>query len=260
MMVGAFYHWTMFRRMPETGPTSASYRLDLVESGVQRIVKGRMFRNAQGGRKMARLEEYATDFLQLLEGSTKLFPEQVQRRGFKETVERYWKESFTLDGKRRAGPEGQPVQVNPPKLARLLKKDAIVWKHYDRLGGFSSEFVEQILSENDSTLSEIASDLLGSEALHGELHEGLKDCVRSMYSRDWFAPGHRSWIVLCGLGEDEYFPSMLEYQVGSIMDGKLRYAQSDDATITPEVSATVIPLALCQVGRTASLPPDQPAL
>ena len=196
-----------------------------------------------GGRKMARLEDYATDFLQFLEGFRKLFPVKVQQRWFKETVERYWKASFAPDGKRRAGPEGQRAQINPLKLARLLKKDAVVWKHYDLLGGFSSEFVEQILSENGPTLSEIASDLFGSEALDGELHEGLKDCVRSMYSRDWFAPGDRSWIVFCGMGEDEHFPSMLEYQVGSIMGGKLRYAQSDDATITREVSATVIPLA-----------------
>lgn len=194
------------------------------------------------GRKFERLEDYATDFLKFVESSARLFPERVQTEWFKSTVESYWRANFA-PGQARQGRNSLSSRLDRPKLAKLLQKDAGIWKHYDPLGAFNPEFVDEILAGHAETLSEISSDLFGPDGLTPSLDQGLRECVRSMYSRDWFAPGDRSWIVICGLGEAEYFPSMLEYQVGSIMGSKLRYAQSDDASVTRKESAVVIPLA-----------------
>ena len=200
------------------------------------------FARQRRGQKLERLEDYATEFLHYLENSRNLFPEPVQQKWFKDTVEYYWKANFAPK-RRHKGAQPTTAQNNSPRLARLLNKDADIWKHYEPLDGFNAEFVERLLAQNGQILAEIASDLFGSEALDASLHEGLRACVRSMYSKNWFAPGDRSWIVICGMGETEHFPHMVEFKVGSMMGGKLRYVQSDKAAITREDSAVVIPRA-----------------
>ena len=52
-----------------------------------------------------------------------------------------------------------------------------------------------------------------------------------MSGKEWFHPTDESGVVIAGLGEDEPFPALLCYRIGTVAAGRLRYAKADELRV-----------------------------
>jgi len=201
-----------------------------------------------GDRRFDRLEEYARDFLRFVEGSTMLFPDSVQKNWFRILVESYWRGQFMVP--LRSGEKRQEKALPRtlwPALKQLLLKDHANWRKYSWMPaqGEDSSNVEggKILSDYGALLDKLEWEFFGTHAPSREIRNALRTTVKLMYDKRWFHPHDRSWIAFVGIGEAEPFPVLLEYQVGSIVAGRLRWAKTDQAEVNRANSAIVVPLA-----------------
>src|SRR5207249_3645939 len=71
----------------------------------------------------------------------------------------------------------------------------------------------------------------------------LRKTVSFMYGKEWFHSADESGMVIAGMGESEPFPALLQYRVGTLAAGKLRYAKADEARVGGAADAVVVPFA-----------------
>src|SRR5271168_1775530 len=74
------------------------------------------------------------------------------------------------------------------------------------------------------------------------LKSDLRKTVSFMYGKEWFHPSDESGIVIAGIGDSEPFPALLEYRIGTVAAGKLRFAKADEARVGA-ADAVVVPFA-----------------
>jgi hypothetical protein len=68
-----------------------------------------------------------------------------------------------------------------------------------------------------------------------------------MYTKGWFLPDEKSGVVVAGFGENDAFPKLVHYHLGSVVNGRLRYAKFDECSITYDMEAAVVPVAQTQM-------------
>ena len=197
-----------------------------------------------GERRFDRVEQYAQEFLRFVESSVSLFPPDLQLGWFRGLVGRYWKDQLAgpLATKLKKEPRNSSRAANAT-LAELLKEDHATWQKYPMIEQLGAAFGNRVISEYGSALDELEKKLFGAYALNQDVRHGLRATVKFMYMQQWFHPHDRSWIVFAGMGEAEPFPVLQEYRVGSIAAGKLRSFKSNDARVSREESAIVVPFA-----------------
>jgi hypothetical protein len=197
-----------------------------------------------GERRFDRLDQYAQEFLRFVESSASLFPTDLQLDWFRGLVGRYWKDQLSgpLATKLKQKSKNSSRTANGA-LAELLKEDHSTWKKYRTIKQLGIAYGDKVISEYGSALDKLEKEIFGAYTLSQEVREGLRNTVKFMYMQQWFHPHDRSWIVFAGMGEAEPFPVLQEYRVGSIAAGRLRSFKSNEASVSREESAIVVPLA-----------------
>lgn len=197
-----------------------------------------------GERRFDRIEQYAQEFLHFVESSATLFPPDLQLDWFRGLVGRYWKEQLSepLATKLKQRPKKSSHTANAT-LAELLKEDHLTWRKYRTIEQLGTAYGDKVISEYGSALDKLEKEIFGAYTLNQEVRQGLRNTVKFMYMQQWFHPHDRSWIVFAGMGEAEPFPVLQEYRVGSIAAGRLRSCKSNEASVSREESAIVVPLA-----------------
>lgn len=201
-----------------------------------------------GERRFDHLNDYALDFLAFVESSITLFPDAVQRDWFRALVRSYWRDQFVAPS-RPGGNRvpGEPSRISRPTLVQLLRKDHATWQKYSNKSAgflhFRSIPGDKVLSDYGVMLDHLEREIFGVQARKREVRQALRTTVKHMYDKQWFHPYDQSWIAFVGMGESEPFPVLQEYLVGSIVSGGLRWAKTNEAEVSREYSAHVIPLA-----------------
>lgn len=197
-----------------------------------------------GERRFDRIEQYAQEFLCFVKSATSLFPPDVQQAWFRELVGRYWKENLAgpLATKLKQGLNNSVGTANAI-LAKLLKEDHATWQKYPTMDQLGTAYGDKVISEYSSALDELEKELFGAYTLNREVRDGLRTSVKFMHTQQWLHPDDRSWIVFAGMGETEPFPVLQQYRVGSIAAGRLRSFKFNEACVSREDSAIVVPFA-----------------
>ena len=196
------------------------------------------------GRKFERLEQYAEDFLRFIELSTLFFSEALQRTDFQATVRGYW--NFVLLKpliEKLEQEPNDPAKRASQLLSDLLKEDHDTWQKYPALEHLGSEYGDRVVAEYRTILDELDAEVFGELELSKAVHQRLRTTAKYMYAQKWFGPGDLSGIVVAGMGEAEAFPILIEYNVGTIAAGRLRFVKINEARVSREDSAIVVPLA-----------------
>lgn len=204
----------------------------------------KIYSNKLDGRRFDHIADYAEDFLRFIETSVNLFPASAQTAMFRSLVSSWWRGGF-LEPLQKAVKEKKvrsPQRVNAI-LKGLIAKDNSCWKTYPHLGDKSMEAAGEILKTYGSVIDEIEKELFGEHHLSQENRDGLRQIVKSMYGLKWVHPNDESGIVIVGMGEAEAFPALVNYTVGTIANGKLRYFRNGQTNIGHEASAAVAPFA-----------------
>lgn len=200
-----------------------------------------------GGRKFEKLAQYADEFFRFVEVSDALFPASLQETWFRESVRRYWKDSFLEPLAAKPGTKVRETSKRTARmLVRMLARENAAWHQFPTLD-MGAAYGDKIITEYASVLAELEKDLFRPFDLPPDFGEKFRAVVRSMYMRSWFHPADETGIVLAGMGESEPFPMLQEYQVGTIVAGKLRFAKLGEACVTREVAAIVAPFGVTEM-------------
>lgn len=199
---------------------------------------GRQF----GDRKFDQVEQCALEFLRVIEANDAFFPQALQEREFRGTVGSYWLGEFVRPLTQLAAADDKPA-----KLAAMLKKDIEYWRRLEPIAELGEEYGDAIVARYGKILDELETQLFSENVEFGRLSltpEHKRDLLvitRNMYTQRWFHPVDLSGVVFAGMGESELFPVCLEYHVGTIAAGRLRYTKVSDVHVTHDMSACVAP-------------------
>lgn len=202
------------------------------------------YASALGSRKFDTLKEYAQDFLRYVEKSRTFFPDERQRDWFIFTVESYWRNVFL---NRLSGKSKKKRSKDHARVKRLLTQDHARWSRYPEMEHLGSAYGREVIKTYAKELSNLKAKFLKENAMPEDAGPGLVATAEKMFSQKWFAPEDRGFVVFAGLGEAEAFPGVIDFQIGSVAAGKLRYCQCDEGRITVQDSAFIAPFAQSNV-------------
>ena len=214
---------------------------DMMDVPWETIVK--MYARKLGAGAFNTLEEYAASFLSFIEESSALFPAEKQAECVKRSVGAIWSgyrsqleenmdesRSMTSAGKREA-------------LIEIIRKDQAQFKKYRRLNGVAASYGAHVAEVHANELDELEATIFEGIKLTRQLRRDLRNTVEFMFGKEWVHPAERSGVVVAGMGEEEPFPAVVQYCVGTVAAGRLRQLQETSCRVGVEVEASVIPFA-----------------
>ncbi len=196
------------------------------------------------GKRFDTLEEYALDLFRFMEGAGWLFPPETQRQYVKSLVHSAWsnlyrdemKATETKDRKR----SWKAVML---ELSGLIERDQEQWSEYADLETVPPDYGSRVLATYEDVLNEAEEAVFAGLNLPPGLSAALRVTACFLYQKAWFHPQDHGHLVIAGMGEAEAFPVLLEYSVGTVAAGTLRYRKDDESRSGAESDAFVIPFA-----------------
>jgi hypothetical protein len=203
----------------------------------------RMYARQLGTRTFATLEEYAASLFAFVEGSNALFPPQLQAERMRRCVTSLWADyraRIDAIAEERATTSAAELR---DELATILREDRGDCEHRPEVAGLGEGFGSRVLATHGEQIDELEYETFGDMQLTQELRAELRSVLALMYEKEWCHPHDESGIALAGMGDDEPFPSVLVYSVGTVVAGRLRHMRRQSANIAVDLEATVVPFA-----------------
>jgi hypothetical protein len=194
-------------------------------------------------RRFNTLDQYAEDFLAFVEGATSLFPPEDQKSHVQSVVQAAWCNLYRAKLSEKLT-ENPNVSENDKfaALAEIIRADHQLWMKYNDLEGLGADYGTHIVKTYEDVFEQVEKKVFEGMKLPRPLKSDLRKTVSFMYEKEWFHPVDESGVVIAGIGEDEPFPSLFEYRVGTVAAGKLRYAKANEARVDSS-DAVVVPFA-----------------
>ncbi len=194
------------------------------------------------GRRIDTLAEYAQDFLTFIEGADWLFPVKTQTHWLQSLIYNVWKGLYkdALDTALAKAVKTSRKDALK-KLAAIIEEDHKDWARYSDLACATPDYGQRVRDAFAEALDEVESDLFEGPPLTPALKEALRKTVEFAYQKDWFHPRDCSHVVVAGMGEAEPFPVLLEYDIGTLAAGTLRYKKTDETRVGDDSDGTVAP-------------------
>jgi hypothetical protein len=195
-----------------------------------------------GSRRFETLDQYAKDFLSFIEGSTSLFPPEDQKNHIEGAVRAVWSGLYRDKLSERIQ-EGSKTDKKIAALTEIVRSDHEIWeKNYSDLEGLGAEYGARVVKAYEDVIDHVEKQVFEGLKLPHALRSDLRKTVSFMYVTEWFHPADEGGIVIAGMGDSEPFPALLQYRVGTVAAGKLRYAKADEARVGA-ADAVVVPFA-----------------
>lgn len=201
-----------------------------------------------GDRRFPTVEQYAQDFLHFVEDADTLFPEAVQQDWFRSVVQSYWTNNLRDPWlKRMEGDSQKHGRKAATTLLQIIKSEIANFQKIPPIERLGHAFGERVIGEYGSILDELEAKIFHkifhAADLSQDISDGLRAIVKLMSTQQWFHLDDYSGIVVAGLGDDEPFPALHIYSVGTITASKLRYVKADEARVDRKQPVIVIPFA-----------------
>jgi hypothetical protein len=210
------------------------------------IVK--MYLDKFANKQFPELEDYAHNFLAFVSDSKLLFPISRQRECFRDGVGAYWSDRFFEQTQKRRENDPKFTKRRQQLLSKLIIKENDDWSKGKAIEHLPSNFAMRVTTEYARELKLLAKEIFGRELLSPEVEKGLIKSVQNLYSKYWSASEEEAFpsytgVVFAGMGRNDVFPVLQDYQVADIVLGRLRYRKAHEARVTHDYSAHVVPLA-----------------
>lgn len=215
---------------------------DMMNVPWETVVK--IYAQKLGNRRFDALDQYAKDFLSFIEGATSLFPPEDQKSHVEGAVRTVWSGLYKDELSHRIGVNAQASEGDKiAALVEIVRGDHEIWeKKYSDLEGLGADYGARVVKAYDSAIGHVEKQVFEGMKLPRALKSDLRKTVSFMYGKEWFYPSDESGVVIAGMGESEPFPTLLQYRVGTVAAGKLRYAKVDEARVGA-ADAVVVPFA-----------------
>jgi hypothetical protein len=202
------------------------------------------------GRRFDTLTEYAQDFLAFIENADWLFPLETQTRWLQSLIYSFWKNFYVDELETALVEEGKTNHKGKlKKLAAIIQADQEDWERFPDLACVDPGYGQRVREVFAEALDEVEGDLFEGFSLTPALKEALRKTVEFAHQKDWFHPRDLSHVVIAGMGEAEPFPVLLEYDIGTLAAGKLRYRKADETRVGEHSDGTVASFAQNEIIR-----------
>ncbi|HEY1429182.1 MAG TPA: hypothetical protein VGF18_06385 [Candidatus Tumulicola sp.] len=188
------------------------------------------FASELGERTFGTIDDYAGDFFDFIERTNALFPAQTQADYFRRCIESVW------SGYR------DRIETTGVTLDIVIAEDRRHLLAAADIPGLGEAFGKYVVDSYASELAAVEADVFAgmkpARALRAQLHE----IVALMFGKDWSHAHDDNCIAICGMGNDEPFPSTLAYAVGSVVAGRVRRVLRHAVRIGLNCDAGIMPL------------------
>ena len=197
-----------------------------------------------GSRRFDTLDQYAKDFLGFIEGASSLFPHEDQKDHVQSLIQAAWRKLYLDKLSEKIGDHSNASESEKfAALAEIIRADHELWMKYDDLEGLGLDYGFRVVKTYEDVLEQAEKKVFAGMKLSRSLKSDLRKTVSFMYGKEWFHSADESGMVIAGMGESEPFPALLQYRVGTLAAGKLRYAKADEARVGGAADAVVVPFA-----------------
>ena len=199
-------------------------------------------------KQMDKLEDYAEDFLGYLKSRLDLFPPDLERQWVGGNVYRHYNDlrEQLIKAVEPLMETGTPVSEE--QVAKTLED--LIDKQHESLGakeyatGMDTEFEDKARSHFSELFKELLEGIFQNLKPRKSYVGKLYDIAIYLHTREVFSRG-TSGLVFAGYGEKEIYPSVANYELAGILQGRLKYRfdQSKSKKITHSRDAAVYPFA-----------------
>lgn len=204
------------------------------------------------------LQGYAKDFVSWLDRPNSIiFPEEYQRRYVQETVFTYFndviqnvfrarKSSLPRNiamGNFRANMSLLSERLSVQELKTELEVQKNTWAKSDRIDSMPVDFSDQLKQRYALIFSELKSELAVVVDLDSTVLDLVDHLSCTLFSHARFSNRRKSGIVIAGFGDDEIFPSFVEYTIEGMSCDRLKYREEKSQTVTMDMYASIAPFA-----------------
>jgi hypothetical protein len=196
------------------------------------------------GRRFDALEQYTHDFFRFIEGNESLFPSSVQRAGVRSFVKDVWQDLYLNPLKKTLDDHPKHAVTHANIIMdKLIREDHKLWEKDPVIEELGVAYGDQVLAAYSHVVDELEKELFGSFKLSQQVRQQLRTTVRFMHTKQCFGPDGGSGVVVAGMGEADLFPIVLDYRVGTVAAGRLRYIKKHEKRVTLDDDAWILPFA-----------------
>jgi hypothetical protein len=233
---------TFFPIAPDVPVTIVAFGAnDIMDVPWKTIV--RMYARRLKTRTYATLEEYAASFFTFIERSSALRSPHLQADRVRRCVASLWTDYRDRIEAVADEHETMSASERRAELATILREDRRDYEGRPDLAVLGEGFGACVVTTYGELIDQIEEDAFGDLQLTQQLRGELRSVLALMYEKEWCHPHDESGIAFAGLGNDEPFPSVLVYSVGTVVAGRLRYMRRDSVNIGMDIQAGVVPFA-----------------
>ncbi|PWQ96460.1 hypothetical protein [Leucothrix pacifica] len=208
----------------------------------------KIYRVALKDKQMDTLEDYAEDFLSYLKGRMDLFPPELERQWVGGNVYRLYNRlrEQLIKAVEPLMQSGTPVSEE--QVAKMLEE--LIDKQHETLGaepyglGMDEEFEDKARSHYSELFKELLEGVFQNLKPRKAYVTKLYDIAIYIHTRNVYSRA-TSGLVFAGYGNKEIYPSVANYEIEGILQGRLKYRldESKSKKITHSRDAAVYPFA-----------------
>lgn len=200
-----------------------------------------------GDKTQATIQEYADSFFSFLRKSKALFPQKDQDEAIANLVlfhmymiREQIKERLDDEAKKtKTGLDKKDI----PKIVALEIKETLAnarkWKLID---GFTKSIRDRTKKRYDSIIKDTRKKIFDKLPITAAASRNLASIIHEILCREFFGP-FESGLVLAGFGDDEYLPSLINFELEQMVVSKPRFRLSNKSKIDNDNNAAINPFA-----------------
>lgn len=206
----------------------------------------KIFRKKLGDTCLPTLGDYGQKFIAFLDEKNSLFPEIVQDRNFQDVISEVLFGIKIEINKSVNNHIARQGSITDSQIAAVVDDEIdSAHNHLERqqnLSHLPSEYHQNILEKCRQIVSEEVKQIFQALPVSEETSEKLILLLSYLFYKDVF-PNGVSGIVIAGFGEEEVFPSLVNYSVDMVVNNRLKYKEEKSVSVDDEKTAMIFPFA-----------------
>lgn len=214
----------------------------------------KIYRGRLGKRQYATLKEYSRDFVEYLDGKNSLFPESEQKKYFSGLTMGYLRQIVKEMDTEVKSTIAKEAKIRTDQVKAIASKT--IQKHATKLGklnylpSFTNADVAVLLDKYRNDLDDIIKKTFQEVPLQKDDIQRIDSIVAAVFLKDRAPRGQRTGVVVSGFGEEDVYPSIVEYQIDGVINNKLQYKEKSYGSTGLDNKATIVPFAQSEMVHT----------
>jgi len=200
----------------------------------------KMYRSRLDKKKFKKLKDYSDDFINFLNTSKSIF------KGAEETCINSTISFYLGFIKQQISKETTAISGDDLKKKAEIKRIVaeIVGSHYEQWGKESfiktagKEDLSHFIDLHGALVNNALKETFEEYHLDNKILTQLRTICASLFFKEDFSPSD-SEIIIAGFGEDEVFPSLQQFKLECLIDGKLKYKEVGKQIVDFENEAVI---------------------